>query len=206
MAVVTDSGNPLDNCVGIAAISRHQGWWSHNPSVQLVAPDGNEFQDWLRDNLGIGVSRLARRPLTGQVTGHTAVFSRVGGRVTFVRGFVPNFWGYLWAFLGAGGGGHWQNDAAMLADPTCVSFEIPVDEYASEIFEAWFGNHAAGVAVYSLSRGDAKGTFNCVLGAVTLLVNFLVEVHGPPAYIEQLLTVNSSLQGHLIRRINGGFQ
>ncbi len=206
MAVVIDSGNALDNCVGLAAISRHQGWWSHNPNVQLVAPADNAFRDWLRDNLGSGVSRLARRPLTEQITGHTAVFSRVHGRVTFVRGFVPNFWGYLWAFFGAGGGGHWQDDAAMLADPTCVSFEIPVGEVASEIFADWFRNHAADVAVYSLSRGDAKGTFNCVLGAVTLLVNFLDDIQGPPAYIQQLLTVNSSLQGHLIRRINGGLQ
>src|ERR1700674_2009353 len=126
MTVLANSGRASDNAVGLAAISRHQGVWGHDPDLRLdIAPDDG-FQDWLQNNLGVGASRLARRPLTEQFTGHTAVFSRVAGQVQFASGFVPNITEYAGALLGAGGGGHWKNDLPMLDDPTCASFEIPV--------------------------------------------------------------------------------
>lgn len=141
-----------------------------------------------------------------QFTGHTAVMARVAGRVEFVRGLVPNVSGYLWAFFGQGGGGHWQNDLAMLSDPTCVSFEVPVPEAEARAFPLWFNNASSAINVYALRNGNAHSSFNCVLGAVTVMVNYLVESGSDQsAYVQQLLKVQDSLQGHVMRDITSGF-
>lgn len=206
MAVLINSTLETDHTVGIVAISRHQGAWSHTPNRQFEQHPNENFQHWLQQNLGQGASRLARTPLVEQFTGHTAVISRVAGQVQFVRGFVPNISGFLWAFFGSGGGGHWQNDLAMLSDPTCVSFEIPVTQDQAQNFQNWFNAASGVINVYSLQRGNANTTFNCVLAAVTVLVNYLTSFDGHEGYVEQLLTVNDSTQGHLMQGITGGFQ
>jgi hypothetical protein len=207
MTVVLNSGVASDHTVGIMAASRHQGWWWHTPDLQLANDDLPEaFQDWLAHSLGIGASRLERTPIQEQFTGHTAVLSRVDGEVQFARGFVPNVLGYIWAFFGAGGAGHWQDDLALLRDPTAVSFEVPVTRPQADDFPAWFRESSGVINVYALRRGNAHDSFNCVLGAVTVLINYLTELGGYDAYVEQLQTVGDSSQGHLLRGIMGGFQ
>jgi hypothetical protein len=205
MTVVFDSGVASDHTVGIFAASRHQGLWSHNPDLPLASPPGG-FRGWLAANLGIGASRLSRTPIHEQFTGHTAVLSRVAGQVQFARGFVPKVVGYIQAFLGSGGAGHWQDDLALLGDPTAISFEVPVTRQQAEAFPRWFQASSGAINCYALRRGNAHDSFNCVLGAVTVLMNYLTELGGYEAYVEQLQKVGDSSQGHLIRNIMGGFQ
>lgn len=207
MTVVYDSTSRSDHSVGLVAISRHQGYWSHSPRRQFQSDPSQEFKAWLSNNLGQGASRLQRTPLSEQFTGHTAVLSRVDGHVAFVRGFVPNVLGYLQAFFGRGGRGHWQDDYAMLSDPTAISFEIPVTRTEAQGFQTWFNNSSGAINVYALRNGNASSTFNCVLGATTVLVNYLTEVDGDYSpYVRQLLTVNDSMQGHLMQGMTSGFQ
>ena len=206
MTVVLNTSTSSDHTVGLVAMSKHQGAWSHSPRQKLQEEPSAAFRRWLQANLGQGASRLQRKPLVEQMTGHTAVMSRVAGQVQFVRGFVPNVSGYVKAFFGKGGGGHWQNDLAMLADPTCICFAIPVTLKQAQNFQGWFNGASSAINVYSLRRGNASDTFNCVLGAVTVLTNYLVECGGHEPYVEQLLQVNSSAQGGLMQKISGGFQ
>jgi hypothetical protein len=205
MTVLLNSTSTSDHAIGITAMSKHQGFWSHSPQRPFENQVG-DFGKWLADNLGQGSSRLCRTPLTEQFTGHTAVMSRVAGHVTFVKGFVPNVSGYLYAFFGRGGGGHWQNDIGMLGDPTCISFEVPVTQNQANGFSDWFNTSSTVINVYALKKGNAIDSFNCVLGAVTVLVNYLDELGGYSGYVEQLLSVTDSMQGHLMQGISGGFQ
>ncbi|MDR0704903.1 MAG: hypothetical protein LBF88_07935, partial [Planctomycetaceae bacterium] len=78
--------NPQDNTIGLVGISKHQAdwhhwFWFHQPHPVYV--EGAR-------NIGAGAGRFQRTPLKQQFTGHTAVMSRVGGRVRIVRGFVPD--------------------------------------------------------------------------------------------------------------------
>lgn len=205
MTVVANNGNPNDHSVGLVAVSRHQGWMWHTPDIPLQAAPDQGFGAWLGANLGVGAARWQRGPQ--QFTGHTAVLARVGGVVTFVRGFVPNRLGIPGALLfGAGVGGHWQDDAGMLADPTAVSFEVPVTQPQAGGFQAWFLGRAAAFTTYSLRGGNALDTFNCVLAAVTTLVNYLLDLGGCEPYVQQLMAVNTSGQGAFMRLMYGGFQ
>ena len=208
MTVCLDSETASDHAIGIVAMSKHQGFWSHAPQRPFVNQVGAPFSEWLALNLGQGSSRLCRTPLTEQFTGHTAVMSRVAGHVQFVRGFVPvpSVRGYIKAFFGRGGDGHWQNDIVMLSDPTCISFEVPVKRNQAEGFSNWFNTSSTAINVYALKNGNAIGSFNCVLGAVTVLANYLVELGDYSEYVEQLLSVQDSMQGHLMQGISGGFQ
>jgi len=205
MAVVLNNGNLDDHSVGIVAISRHQGWWRHAPDIPWeIAPD-EDFDEWAGGNLGIGATRWQRG--VQQFTGHTAVLARTAGAVGFVRGFVPNLLGVPGALLfGFTANGHWQDDAPMLGDPTAVSYEIGVTQAQANGFPAWFQGRAAGIGAYSLRGGDALDSFNCVLAAVTVLANFLLDLGGYEPYVEQLMAVHSSGQGAFMRLLYGGFR
>lgn len=206
MTFERDTHVPTDNGIGLIAISRHQGFWYHTPNSPFLNQPNNP--------LGVGTSRWNRYPLVEQLTGHTAVFSRVGGVLNFARGFVPRWYGYIGAFLGSGGAGTWQDDIHMTNDPTCIGFEIPVTAAEATQFTNWFLLNSPTIDTYSLTGGNAVGggnaapTFNCVLAATTILVNYFADLNNPVyrPYIEQLLTIDSSGQGPLMRRIFGGFQ
>lgn len=206
MTVIVDLMSEQTNSVGIAGISRHQGRWRHRPDMRYEVDPDPTLIAWTEQNMGIGSSRLSRSPLLQQFTGHTAVLSRLRGRVQFVRGLVPNVSGYPWAFFGQGGGGHWQDDSAMLDDPTCVSFEIPVTEEDAGNFPRWFRAVASEINVFALKNGDGFNSFNCVLASLTLLINYLLESENDySSYVIQLTKVRDSLQGHLMQNIMGGF-
>lgn len=201
-----DTHIATDNGIGLIAMSKHQGLWYHTPNSPFVNQPDNP--------LGVGTSRWNRYPLVEQFTGHTAVFSRVNGVVNFARGFVPRWYGYIGAFLGNGGAGTWQDDIHMTNDPTCIGLEIPTTQVEATQFTNWFQLNAPQIDTYSLRGGNAVGaintapTFNCVLAAATILLNYLLDTNNPlhAPYIERLSTISSSGQGPLMRQIMGGFQ
>ena len=206
MTVQQNSGSANDHSIGLIAMSKHQGLWRHTPNVPYsTAPDAN-FQTWLANNLGIGATRWQRTPMTEQFTGHTAVMTRVAGIATFARGFVPRIVGYPGAFLGNGGVGTWQDDIGMISDPTCISFEVPLRQANHATgFPAWFQANQDQINIYSLTGGNANNSFNCVLAAVTSMINYLLDLGGYEGYVEQLCTINSSGQGPLMRKMMSGF-
>ncbi|MEA9564525.1 MULTISPECIES: hypothetical protein [unclassified Xanthomonas] len=207
MTVLLNSMSGQDNSVGIVGMSRHQGWWNHSPNMRYEVNPDRGLITWTEQNLGIGSSRLSRSPLLEQFTGHTAVISRVGGQVQLARGLVPNVTGYPWAFFGEGGGGHWQDDIAMLSDPTCISFEIPVTAEDAENFPQWFDVASSQINVYALRSGDGFNSFNCVLASLTILINYLLDsTNDYSSYVSQLTKVEDSLQGHLMQNMMDGFQ
>lgn len=199
MAYERNTNNNNDHSVGIIAISKHQGLWNHQPNTNFVNQPDNP--------LGLGASRWSRFPLLEQFTGHTAVVSRVSGQVNFARGFVPKIQGYVGAFLGNGGAGTWQDDIHMTCDPTCIGFEIPTSQAEAAQFANWFRLSAPQIDTYSLRGGNASDTFNCVLAAATVMINYLLTLNNSAyePYIEQLCKIDSSGQGPLMRKMMGGF-
>jgi hypothetical protein len=166
--------NPYDNTIGLVGISKHQGILRHTSHPIYI--------EGQRD-IGNGAWRHQRTPLMQQFTGHTAVMSRVGGRVRIVRGFVPDgviatvsmltHWALPRLLWGREVAGHWQDDLAILADPTCVSVEIQVDREIANAFRDWIFDHEDSINRYSLQDSDAIGSFNCVAAAETMLLDFL---------------------------------
>lgn len=187
--------------IGLIATSRHQGIWHHQPNVNAFVPG-----QYTNQVAGVNTTRWGRTPLIQQFTGHTAVFSRVNGNIVFARGFVPRWYGYLGAFLGQGGSGTWQDDIHMTRDPTCIGFEIPTNYFDARRFDTWFRTKASQINTYSLQRGNAFRTFNCVLAAATVLISYLLDTNNITyqPYIDQLAHIDSSNQGMLMRRIMQG--
>ncbi len=206
MTVVQNSGRQSDNSIGLIAISKHQGLFRHNPTINFEPGAGGAA---VLPLLGVGATRLQRTPLIEQLTGHTAIISRVNGQIHFARGFVPNgIIGSLRAVIfGNNVNGQWQNDIGMIRDPTCISYEIPVTWEQADGFEQWFTINCIRLDRYQLRRSDGFDSFNCVIAAVTFLIDYLLRLdegdyHG---YVEQLVNIAGPGQGPLIRSIMGGF-
>lgn len=226
MSVEINSNNN-ENTIGLVAISSNQNFVSH------PAPPHHYVPATMQHSLGIGSSWF-RRTLTGILSGlthgftsggisssikgalygsaeptigHTAVMARVNGAVIFVRGFLPTLIQSPLLFFGRDTTGNWVDDFHILNDPTCISFEIPEQNIGDAAnLPLWFLQHQHNFNIYSLRRGDAFNTTNCVLAAATMLVNYLLDQGNYDAYVTQLLNIDSSSQGRLMGQILGGFQ
>lgn len=206
MAVMQDSGKQSDNSIGLIAISKHQGFFRHNPRINFEPGVGGAA---ILPQLGLGATRLQRTPLIEQFTGHTAIISRVNGQINFARGFVPNgIIGSLRAVIfGSNVHGRWQNDIGMIRDPTCISYEIPVTWAQADGFEQWFTINHIRLDRYQLRDSNGFDSFNCVIAAVTFLIDYLLRLDEVyyQGYVEQLVSIAGPGQGPLIRSIMGGF-
>jgi hypothetical protein len=226
MTVLRDNGNPNDFSIGIIAVSRHQDALRdgiHRPLTGDVSRVPTAYQD-----IGYGCTRAARGPLPYKHIGHTAVIARIGGVITFARGFVPQRVNEInianqQAVMGViqevrdwdGVVGAWHDDIAMLEDPTCISYEIHVSQIVATSLPLWFRFRRyvprnIDYLIYSLLHGRGNSAFNCVGAALTLITEYLDEQLERGRITQNvfedflgLVGVDTN-QGHLIRRMLQG--
>jgi hypothetical protein len=231
MAVLLNNGNTDDNSVGLVAVSSWQGWLNHTPSTAKQEPGP-----------GYGVSNLARLYSTFTWSspksafgytknGHTALVARRGGAIIQVVGFNPNSF-FLAGLLQTLRGnditvqGLWYDDAAMINDPTAVSYEINVSSQQAQNFgqliatlvgRSDLGPHSpVSNYYYSFRPATTEATTDGMVGncgnmALMILNQFLHEV-GQSKYADMFVEwINTNQntrnfgQGPLMGSIGGGF-
>lgn len=207
--IARNTNNQNDHTIGIVGISSHQcSWYQWHHHTTPIYNEGNR-------DVGNGAGRFARVPFFEQFSGHTAVMSRQAGQVDFVRGFVPDGvvattsmvlkWIIPILPFGSNVAGHWQDDDAIIADPTCVSIEINTTAQIAASFRQWVFAHEHSINRYSLKNADGLRSFNCVAAAETMLLNFLHANNIlPPNVVDFetiLLTYASAKQGALMATI-----
>ncbi|HEX4227298.1 MAG TPA: hypothetical protein VHZ07_01420 [Bryobacteraceae bacterium] len=232
MAVMLNNGNTGDNAVGLVAVSSWQGWLNHTPNTRNQEPGP-----------GYGVNNLARLYSTFTWSspksafgytknGHTALLARRGGAIIQAVGFNPNSF-FLAGLLQTLRGnditvqGLWYDDAAMINDPTAISYEINVSAEQAQSFgqliaslvgRSDLGPHSPTTSnyYYSFRPATTEATTDGLVGncgnmALMILNQFLHEV-GKSKYADMFLEwVNSNQntrnfgQGPLMGAIGGGF-
>lgn len=184
MSVIEFSGNVGTHTIGLIACSRHQStsmapWAKHQPKMDFINPvNGGPAVDYLRRELGYESTRYARTYFrfwqSEQMTGHTALFARVKGQAAWARGWVPQPSASNWATALINGGevpGEWQDDLAMINDPTCISLEYDVGALDPLRLMEYWDDKKTDFTHYAFTV-NGIGRCNCVWAAVTTLKAF----------------------------------
>lgn len=215
------------NTIGLAAVSSYQGW-QHMVGARN-ADTGTQ---------GYGVSAWNR--LTSAFTysnplqcvgytwnGHTALMTRIGGKVKHVVGFNPKSGLYAGAmalftrqFTTTG---EWYDDSPMLDDPTAVSHEIKVSMNKATELDNFINNLIGRSDMgfigdgnkpfnYTFKPGDMKSddamNSNCGHAALQVLDHFLSkwgkmnEAQSLRNFLDQDKNV---AQGKMMQAIGRGF-
>ena len=218
MSVKSDNGNKNDYSLGLIACSRHQSnslWPSaqHDPKLVFEVDVVDDFLDWLKENVGVGVTRWERLDKNSipefithvQHMGHTALFVREGGIATWARGWVPDggFLNDIRAYFDMKVQGKWDDkDLDMMNDQTCISLEYAVGKDNCKWFMSRFEEtYQKLFKKYCTSVGD--DSCNCVWFAVESLRHFFKDI-SEHEILSRLDLVTSCKQGILMKQILDG--
>jgi hypothetical protein len=214
MTVIAYSGSATGNAIGLIACSRHQssGYLpgsQHRPRMDFVNPvNGGPAVDYLRREMGYESSRSARTYWqfwnSEQWTGHTAVFVRLRGQAAWARGWVPqpSLLNYAGMLFGSEVPGHWQDDLAMIDDPTSISVEYDVSELTARSLIGYWESVRNQFTQYCFTV-QGPGRCNCVWAATTVLRDY-ANFKGLTQIAAGLQKVQDCAQGKLMNQIAGG--
>jgi hypothetical protein len=216
--------------VGLVSVSSWQGWLNHTPRT-------GEYEQ-----PGYGVSNVTRLLSTFTFSspksafgyfknGHTAMTVRKAGVLTHVVGFNPNSFflaGLLQTFTGNNitVQGLWYDDAAMINDPTAISYEINVTAPEAAQFDTLIGgligrsdlgsNSPESNYYYSFRPATVEPNTNGIVGncgnmGLAILCQFLYETgHREHAamfiqWVNQNQNTRNFGQGQLMGSMTSGF-
>lgn len=223
--VITDTEA---NTVGLVAVSSYQGWnhmvGGRNSNAQAPGYGTSAF-DRLKSAFTIG------NPLQSvgyTWNGHTALMTRLNGRVAHVVGFNPK--SALWAGTAAlftrqfTTTGEWYDDEPMLDDQTAIAYEVKVTNAQAAELDSLIHSLIGRSDMGSLSEGTVPYTYtfkpgdmkrdnemcsNCGHAALKILIRYLNKwgkANKAQALAEFLESEKNVAQGKMMQAIGKRFK